>query len=130
MGVNGSLNVSGLTRHTQLFNYGDTISYTADFTGSSGWFWTTNHYWNGYATASYLTIAVTCSGISGSYWYGRAFLSGTGGFYNVICDFRTPDSGANTLSVANWWSSNGWNALRITIINAVYGGNMNIKISG
>ena len=129
--INGNTTITGQTRLTQIFNYGETLTYTADFTGSSGWFWTTNHYWNGYATASYLTIAVTCSGISNVYWYGRAFLSGTGGLYNVICDYRTPDNGnANQITVANWWSSNGWNALRITIQNAVYGGNFNIKVSG
>jgi hypothetical protein len=130
LSVGTTATISGLTRLRQIFNYGETLSYNPNFTGSSGWFWTTNHYWDGYGTASYLRIAITCSGIGGCYWYGRAYLSGGGGFYGVICDFRTPDNNnANQITVQDWWSSNGWNALRISIQNAVYAGTFNIKIS-
>ena len=132
MGVNGSLNVSGLTRHTQLFNYGETVSYQTGFNATpsaNGWFWMSNSFWSGYGTPSYLTIAIKANG-NGAVWYGRAFLNGGGGFWDVICDFRTPNGASNTISVQDFWGSNGANALMISIQNPVYAGTFNIKISG
>ena len=132
LGVNGSLNVSGLTRHTQLFNYGETVSYQTGFNATpsaNGWFWMTNSFWSGYNTPSYLIITVMANG-NGAVWYGRAFLKQGGGCWTVICDFRSPNGAANTISVDDFWGSNGANALMISIQNPVYAGTFNIKISG
>ena len=132
LGVNGSLNVSGLTRHTQLFNYGETVSYQTGFNATpsaNGWFWMTNGFWSGYNTPSYLIITVMGNG-NGAVWYGRAFLKQGGGFWDIICDFRSPNGAANTITVGDFWGANGANALMITIQNAVYAGTFNIKISG
>ena len=132
LGVNGSLNVSGLTRYTQSFNYGETVSYQTGFNATpsaNGWFWMSNSFWSGYDTPSYLTIAIKANG-NGAVWYGRAFLNGGGGFWDVICDFRTPNGASNTISVQDFWGSNGGNALMISIQNPVYAGTFNIKISG
>ena len=62
--TDGTSSIGGLLRHRQSFNYGETLSYTVGYNGGnqSGWFWTTNGFWDGYSTTSYLTIAVYCSG--------------------------------------------------------------------
>ena len=124
-------NIGGLLRYRQSFNYGETLSYTVNYNAGtqSGWFWTTNGFWDGYATPSYLTIAVICPGLS--VWFGRAYLAGTGGFYRIDTDFKTPTgSSLNALDVIDYWGPYGANSLRITTTNGAYGGNMIIKISG
>jgi hypothetical protein len=133
LSIGTTANISGLTRLRHIFNYGETLSYVVGYNGgsASGWFWTTNGFWSGYGTGSYLNVAITCTGIFGVYWYGRAFLSGAGGCYAVITDFRTPDNNnGNQISVQEYWGPNGANALRISILNISYAGNFNIKISG
>jgi hypothetical protein len=124
-------NIGGLLRHRQSFNYGETIYYTVGYNGGnqSDWFWTTNGFWDGYGTASYLTIAITATGNS-AVWFGRAFLGQGGGFYSIIQDYRNPNGGTNTISVVDYWGPYGANSLRISIANPVYGGNFVIKVSG
>jgi len=129
VGTTGS--IGGLLRHRQSFNYGETLSYTVGYNGGnqSGWFWTTNSFWAGYATPSYLTIAVICPGLS--VWFGRAYLAGTGGFYRIDTDYKTPTgNNLNALDVVDYWGPYGANSLRISTTNGAYGGNMIIKISG
>jgi hypothetical protein len=131
--IGGATNIGGLLRHRQSFNYGETVSYEIGYNGSpglDGWWWTTNGFWAGYGTASYLTIAVNATGVS-AVWYGRAYLAGTGGAYAVVQDFRQPDNNnLNQITVTNQWGANGANAMRITILNGAYGGSFIIKVSG
>ena len=55
-------------------------------------------------------------------------LSRTGGFYNVICDYRNPDTGYNTIVVQDFWGPNGANALKIDLLsNFVYGSSFVVK---
>jgi hypothetical protein len=131
--IGGATNIGGLLRHRQSFNYGETVSYEIGYNGSpglDGWWWTTNGFWAGYGTASYLTIAVNATSVS-AVWFGRAYLSGTGGTYSVVQDYRSPDNNnTNQITVTNQWGANGANAMRITILNANYGGTFIIKVSG
>jgi hypothetical protein len=131
--IGGATNIGGLLRHRQSFNYGETVSYEIGYNGSpglDGWWWTTNGFWAGYGTASYLTIAVNATSVS-AVWFGRAYLSGTGGAYSVVQDFRQPDNNnTNQITVTNQWGANGANAMRIVILNANYGGTFIIKVSG
>jgi hypothetical protein len=128
---NGNVNITGLTRSRHYYNWGETLSYQASFYGynSGGWYWMTNGFWQDLGGInSYLCIAIQCLGLS-AVWFGRAFLSGGGSFYAIVCDYRSP-TGANQIDVYDIWGSTGQNALRITVNNAVYGGNFHIKISG
>jgi type III secretory pathway component EscS len=131
--IGGNTNIGGLLRHRQSFNYGETVSYEIGYNGSpglDGWWWTTNGFWAGYGTASYLTIAVNATGVS-AVWFGRAYLSGTGGAYSVVQDYRSPDNNnGNQITVTNQWGANGANAMRITILNGAYAGSFIIKVSG
>jgi hypothetical protein len=133
LSVGTTASIGGLLRHRQSFNYGETVSYEIGYNGSpglDGWWWTTNGFWAGYGTASYLTIAVTATGVS-AVWFGRAYLAGTGGAYAVVQDFRQPDNNnLNQITVTNQWGANGANAMRITILNGAYGGTFIIKVSG
>jgi hypothetical protein len=126
-----NLATGGLTRSKHYYNWGETLSYQASFYGynAGGWYWMTNGFWQDLGGInSYLCIAIQCLGLS-AVWFGRAFLSGGGSFYAIICDYRSP-TGANQIDVYDIWGSTGQNALRIVINNAVYGGNFHIKISG
>jgi hypothetical protein len=131
--IGGATNIGGLLRHRQSFNYGETVSYEIGYNGSpglDGWWWTTNGFWAGYGTASYLTIAVTATSVS-AVWFGRAYLAGTGGAYSVVQDYRSPDNNnTNQITVTNQWGANGANAMRIVILNPNYGGTFIIKVSG
>ena len=129
--VASTATIGGLLRHRQSFNYGETLTYTVGYNGGnqSGWFWTTNGFWDGYSTTSYLTIAVYCPGLS--VWFGRAYLGAGGGFYSVVSDYASPTgSTLNALQVVDYWGPNGANSLRIITTNGAYGGSMIIKISG
>jgi hypothetical protein len=125
--------IGGLLRARQYFNYGETVSYQTGYNatpGADGYFWTTNGFWQSIGTASYLSIAINATGVS-AVWYGRAYLSPTGGSYNVICDYRNPDNNnGNQISVQDFWGSYGANALKITILNPNYGASFIVKVSG
>ena len=129
---NNNVNINTLTRSIHYFNWGETLSYQASFdqVAMNGWFFTTNRFWQDISTISYLHIAIQCSGISGVVWYGRGYLASGGGFYGLVCDYRNPTNGAtNQIDVSDRWGANGWNVIRIQI-NATYGGNMIVKVSG
>jgi hypothetical protein len=128
---NNNVVMNTLTRSRQYFNYGTTLDYRTSFDGTNGpgWYWITNGYWDGISTVSYLCIAITCLG-QNAVWFGRMFLGQGGGFYQTICDMRNPNGGTNTIDVADVWNGGGGNAIKITINNAVYGGQFNIKVSG
>jgi hypothetical protein len=108
--IGGNTNIGGLLRYRQSFNYGETVSYQTGYNASAGldgWFWTTYGFWDGYGTASYLTIAVNATGVS-AVWYGRAYLAGGGGAYAVVQDYRNPDNNnVNQITVTNRWGSYG-----------------------
>ena len=128
----GNVNITGLTRSRNYHNYGTTLDYRTSFDGTNGpgWYFVTNGFWDGIGTVSYLCVAITCLG-QNAVWFGRIFLGGGGGQYACICDLRNPNGGTNTINVdANIWNGGGGNAIKITIDNAVYGGQFNIKISG
>jgi hypothetical protein len=128
---NGNVNITGLTRSRNYHNYGTTLNYRTSFDGTNGpgWYMTTNAWWQDISTVSYLCVAITCLG-QNAVWFGRLFLGQGGGFYQTICDMRNPNGGTNTIDVADVWNSGGVNALKITINNAVYGGQFNVKFSG
>ena len=129
---NNNVVMNTLTRSRHYYNSGQTLSYQASFYGynAGGWYWMTNGFWQDLGGInSYLCIAIQCLGLS-AVWYGRAYLSGGGSFYAIVCDYRSPNGGGNTIDVYDIWGTTGQNALRITIQNAVYGGNFHIKISG
>jgi hypothetical protein len=126
-----NLVTGGLTRSRNYHNYGTTLDYRTSFDGTNGpgWYMTTNAWWQDISTVSYLCVAITCLG-QNAVWFGRIFLGQGGGFYQTICDMRNPNGGTNTIDVADVWNSGGVNALKITINNAVYGGQFNVKFSG
>lgn len=127
----GSLNVGALIRARNYHNYGTTLDYRTSFDGTNGpgWYMITNAWWQDISTISYLTISIQALG-QPAYWWGRAYLGNGGGFYGIVCDLRTPNGGTNTIDVSDVWNSGGVNALKITINNAVYGGQFNVKFSG
>ena len=126
-----NLVTGGLTRSRNYHNYGTTLDYRTSFDGTNGpgWYMPTNAWWQDISTVSYLCVAITCLG-QNAVWFGRIFLGQGGGFYQTICDMRNPNGGTNTIDVADVWNSGGVNALKITINNAVYGGQFNVKFSG
>jgi len=125
----GNLIVNDITRSRNYFNFGTTLNYQASYNGynAGGWYFPLNQFWDGYSTVSYIHIAITCLGIN-AVWCGRALVGQTGGLYFLTNEFRTP-TGTNQIDVYDIWGGSS-NALRITINNAVYGGQFNIKISG
>lgn len=126
-----NLVTGGLTRSRNYHNYGTTLDYRTSFDGTNGpgWYMTTNAWWQDISTVSYVCVAITCLG-QNAVWFGRIFIGQGGGFYQTICDMRNPNGGTNTIDVADVWNSGGVNALKITINNAVYGGQFNVKFSG
>jgi hypothetical protein len=129
---NNNVFINTLTRSRHYFNYGTTLSYQSSLNGTNGggWYWATNGWWDGISTASYLCIAITCLG-QNAVWFGRMFLGQGGGFYQTICDMRNPTNGnTNQIDVADVWDNGGLNCIKITINNATYGGQFNIKVSG
>jgi len=129
---NNNVYINTLTRSRHYFNYGTTLSYQSSLNGTNGggWYWATNGWWDGISTVSYLCIAITCLG-QNAVWFGRMFLGQGGGFYQTICDMRNPTNGnTNQIDVADVWDNGGLNCIKITINNATYGGQFNIKVSG
>ena len=126
-----NLVTGGLTRSRNYHNYGTTLDYRTSFDGTNGpgWYMVTNGFWQDISTVSYVCVAITCLG-QNAVWFGRIFIGQGGGFYQTICDMRNPNGGTNTIDVADVWNSGGVNALKITINNAVYGGQFNVKFSG
>jgi hypothetical protein len=128
----GTTQIYGLTRSRHYYNYGEILSYRASFDGTNGggWYWVTNGFFQDLGGVnSYLCVAIQCLGLS-AVWFGRFYLSGGGSFYGIVCDYRSPNGGGNTIDVYDVWNGSGGNAIKITIQNAVYGGNFNIKVSG
>jgi hypothetical protein len=127
--ANGAITAYGLLTHRQSLNMGETLNYTTNYAGGgqNGWFWFTNPFWY-IGSVSYLTIAINSN--NGAVWFGRAFLGGGGGFYSIINDYRTPNGGANTINVVDYWGPTGENTLRILFDNASYRGSFTIKVSG
>jgi len=125
----GNLIVNDITRSRNYFNFGTTLNYQASYNGynAGGWYFPLNQFWDGYSTASYIHIAITCLGIN-AVWCGRALVGQGGGLYFLTNEFRTP-TGTNQIDVYDIWGGS-YNALRITINNGTYGGQFNIKISG